>query len=136
MSKSQARNWYSHKFLGASTLFIEVEALIQFVLDYTNISNELEIDDSAQPYIYSLAVLGVVRLVVLTSMTYYGVGKLNRTILAKSYNSEIFGSMLTFFSDFIIIQLYLYTTYLYDFCLPIVLLASVVSYVYYKYIRL
>lgn len=108
---------------------------MQFTFGYRKLSFELEIDTVASPYIHALFALGVVRLMLVTMLAIFGVRKLNRTILNKSYNSEIFGSVVTFFSDFTIIQLYFYTAYLYDFSLPLVLIISCVSYVYYKYIR-
>lgn len=135
ISKSQARNWYSHKFLGCSVLFAEVEAFIQFILTYGQISSELEIDTTASPFIHGLFALGMTRLLMMLTLAVFGNRKLKQVTVSKGYHREIFGSSITFFADFTIIQLYAYTALLYNFSLPLVLFISVVSYVYYKYAR-
>ena len=134
--KSQARLFYSHKFFGCLALLTEVEGVVQFVFSYGQLSFELEIDYVASRYIYSLLALGTVRLLLVTLLLKFSSAKLNQVIQAKLYHSETFGSVVTFFSDLSIMQLYCYTAYLYDFSLPLVSLISIVSYVYYKFIRM
>lgn len=136
ISKSQARNWYSHKFLGCSVLFAEAEAFFQYLISYGQVAGELEIDTIASPYIHGLFALGLIRLLLVGAMAVFGVRKLNAVAASKGLQAdEVFGSVVTFFADFTIMQLYAYTAFLYDFSLPMVLLISVVSYVYYKFAR-
>lgn len=116
-------------------ILIELEALFQFILSFKALIADLEIDRAARPFVFVLASLGVIKLSLISLMAYYGIRQLNNVILNKSYHSNIFGSVHTFFSDFIIIQLYFYTAYIYDYSLPLVLLISCVSYIYYKFVR-
>lgn len=72
---------------------------------------------------------------MMLTLAVFGNRKLKQVTVSKGYHREIFGSSITFFADFTIIQLYAYTALLYNFSLPLVLFISVVSYVYYKYAR-
>lgn len=92
-------------------------------------------DDIVIRILHTLAIFGIVRFLILIFGFYMANRNLNQLILSKYLNPVLFGSGLIFVADWSIIQLYLFTIYLYEYRMPIVFFTSYILSIYYKYIR-
>lgn len=136
IKQSNVKLWYYRKLVLSWALFLDLQGLIEFIVNYKRISMDIETDSEASSYVISLFIFGILRTILISLALYSLDCKLDSRIQSKSLHPNIFGSVFTFFADFLILELYFYTSYLYSFSLPLVLIISVVSYVYYKHIRL
>lgn len=132
--------FYTRKFIAIGFCLIEFEAIILFMNKYKQIIEYLMIDNDEDRLViailHCLFIFGIIRFLLLQFGYYMVNGKLNQQILIKHLNPEKFGSSLIFLSDWTIIQLYIFTNYLYGFQMPMILFTSYIHYVYYKYIRI
>lgn len=125
------------KFLAIGFAIFELEALVHLIRKYSYIMEYLMVgdDDIVIRILHTLAIFGIVRFLILIFGFYMANRNLNQLILSKYLNPVLFGSGLIFVADWSIIQLYLFTIYLYEYRMPIVFFTSYILSIYYKYIR-
>lgn len=136
--QKNASIFYTRKFLAIGFTLFEFEAIIEFINKYSQIMEYLMVgdDDLVIAILHSLFALGLIRFLLLQFGFYMANQKLNNQIRIKRLNPIQFGSGFIFFTDWSIIQLYVFTNYLYGFQMPMVFFTSYIFYIYYKYIRI
>lgn len=136
--QNNASIFYTRKFLAIGFTLFEFEAIIEFINKYSQIMEYLMVgdDDLVIAILHSLFALGLIRFLLLQFGFYMANQKLNKQIRLKRLNPIQFGSGFIFFTDWSIIQLYVFTNYLYGFQMPMVFFTSYIFYIYYKYIRI
>lgn len=136
--QNNASIFYTRKFLAIGFTLFEFEAIIEFINKYSQIMEYLMVgdDDLVIAILHSLFALGLIRFLLLQFGFYMANQKLNNQIRIKRLNPIQFGSGFIFFTDWSIIQLYVFTNYLYGFQMPMVFFTSYIFYIYYKYIRI
>ncbi|KAH9527474.1 hypothetical protein DERF_001485, partial [Dermatophagoides farinae] len=118
--QNNASIFYTRKFLAIGFTLFEFEAIIEFINKYSQIMEYLMVgdDDLVIAILHSLFALGLIRFLLLQFGFYMANQKLNNQIRIKRLNPIQFGSGFIFFTDWSIIQLYVFTNYLYGFQMP------------------
>lgn len=152
ITKSESRRWYAHQFISTSVLYIELRGLLDHYTNSAQITNELDIElkEEAKACYTCLHVLNWVRLSLTAILYYHGMKHVHTKVASPSHDccasssssctspcscAYSLGWSLPLMGDCVMIELYLYVSYIYRFHLPVVFLISLVSYFYYKFVR-